>query len=120
MYVPPTASGEKAADDGCRTAPAVVAGSLEQAACALAAGAADEAIAPAAGAAGKAEPPPAPALASAGDGGAGGVGADSGNGSSLGMIAWAARYAAAKAWPHPLRAPLRVGVSSALWLLRVS
>ena len=33
-------------DDGCRTAPAVVAGSLEQAACALAAGAADEAIAP--------------------------------------------------------------------------
>ena len=25
-----------------------------------------------------------------------------------------------KAWPHPLRAPLRVGVSGALWLLRVS
>ena len=80
-------------DDGCRPAPAVVAGSLEQAACALAAGAADEAIAPAAGAAGEAEPPPAPALAGARDGGEGGGGAGSGSGAALGMVALAARCA---------------------------
>ena len=67
-------------DDGCRPAPAVVAGSLEQAACALAAGAADEAIAPAAGAAGEAEE--------------GSVGAGSGSGAALGMVALAARCAA--------------------------
>ena len=73
-------------DDGCRPAPAVVAGSLEQAACALAAGAADEAIAPAAGAAGEAEPPPAPALASARDGGEGGVGVGFGSGAALGVV----------------------------------